>query len=273
MTPHTSYRYSLSPVDPTPGPNSPTITSSGTSVLRLLLPAVRLASHFGTALTAVLARSQRPGPLPAAHAYTRGRLRLQPTTSSGVTGCFSPGLARLRALPRHPVVTVMIPQLRIGTPSPYAPSPALPSIDPTVLHALRSYPLTRASRYQPQHAPEHIVALDTSLAGTQTTPPKTLLSSPNTKKLQKPPISSPFTRIPAAQNGAPEGRGSVSRGESAAAGNSGRGALEGPGAQWVHPILPQAPTGEGMGAPKHWKSLSASDPQRSHRAWQRQQSR
>jgi hypothetical protein len=70
-----------------------------------------------------------------------------------------------------------------------------------------------------------------------------------------------------------ERRRAVSRGESAAAGNSGRGALEGPGAQWVHPILPQAPTGEGMGAPKHWKSLSASDPQRSHRAWQRQQSR
>ena len=80
-----------------------------------------------------------------------------------------------------------------------------------------------------------------------------------------------------------ERRRAVSRGESAAAGNSGRGALEGPGAQWVHPILPQAPTGEGMGAPKRWKSLSASAPQasapqasapqRSHWAWQRQQSR
>jgi hypothetical protein len=82
------------------------------------------------------------------------------------------------------------PLLRIGDPSPYAPSPALPSVDPTVR---RSYPL---SFYKPKHDPEALVAIGTSLAGAQTTPPKTLLSSPNTKKLQKPPISSPFTSIP-----------------------------------------------------------------------------
>jgi hypothetical protein len=92
-----------------------------------------------------------------------------------------------------------------GTPSPYAPSPALPSVDPTVLHVRRSYfprsyPLTRATRYQPQHAPEHQVASDTSLATAETTRPETQKSSPNHKKLQKPPICSPFTRIPAAQN-------------------------------------------------------------------------
>ena len=34
------------------------------------------------------------------------------------------------------------PLLRIGDPSPYAPSPALPSVDPTVL---RSYPLSSTS--------------------------------------------------------------------------------------------------------------------------------
>jgi hypothetical protein len=39
------------------------------------------------------------------------------------------------------------PLLRIGDPSPYAPSPALPSVDPTVL---RSYPL---SFYKPKHDP------------------------------------------------------------------------------------------------------------------------
>jgi hypothetical protein len=41
------------------------------------------------------------------------------------------------------------PLLRIGDPSPYAPSPALPSVDPAVL---RSYPLPCATRYQPQHS-------------------------------------------------------------------------------------------------------------------------
>jgi hypothetical protein len=87
------------------------------------------------------------------------------------------------------------PLLRIGDPSPYAPSPALPSVDPTVLQVLRSYPL---SCYKPKHDPGALVAIGTSLAGAQTTPPKTLLSSPNHKKLQKPPISSTFTNIPSA---------------------------------------------------------------------------
>jgi hypothetical protein len=87
------------------------------------------------------------------------------------------------------------PLLRIGDPSPYAPSPALPSVDPTVLQVLRSYPL---SCYKPKHGPGALVASDTSLAGAQTTPPKTLLSSPNHKKLQKPPICRTFTRIPSA---------------------------------------------------------------------------
>jgi hypothetical protein len=86
------------------------------------------------------------------------------------------------------------PLLRIGDPSLYAPSPALPSVDPAVL---RSYPL---SCYKPKHSPGALVAIGTSLAGAQTTPPKTHLSSPNHKKLQKPPICRPFTRIPAAQN-------------------------------------------------------------------------
>jgi len=85
------------------------------------------------------------------------------------------------------------PLLRIGDPSPYAPSPALPSVDPTVLQVLRSYPL---SCHKPKHGPGALVASDTSLAGAQTTPPKTLLSSPQPKKLQKPPISSAFTSIP-----------------------------------------------------------------------------
>jgi hypothetical protein len=84
------------------------------------------------------------------------------------------------------------PLLRIGDPSPYAPSPALPSVDPTVR---RSYPL---SFYKPKHSPEALVAIGTSLAGAQTTPPETSLSSPKRKKLQKPPISSTFTNIPSA---------------------------------------------------------------------------
>jgi hypothetical protein len=84
------------------------------------------------------------------------------------------------------------PLLRIGDPSPYAPSPALPSVDPTVR---RSYPL---SFYKPKHDPEALVAIGTSLAGAQTTPPETSLSSPKRKKLQKPPISSTFTNIPSA---------------------------------------------------------------------------
>jgi hypothetical protein len=112
---------------------------------------------------------------------------------------------RVSRLGSNHCLSLTRPLLRIGDPSPYAPSPALPSVDPTVLRScgvsiLRSYPLTCATRYQPQHAPEHIVASDTSLAGAQTTPPKTLLSSPHMKDFQKPPICSPFTRIPAPQN-------------------------------------------------------------------------
>ena len=84
------------------------------------------------------------------------------------------------------------PLLRIGDPSPYAPSPALPSVDPTVR---RSYPL---SFYKPKHSPEALVAIGTSLAGAQTTPPKTLLSSPYMKDFQNTPICSTFTSIPSA---------------------------------------------------------------------------
>jgi len=120
---------------------------------------------------------------------------------SEVAPRFTPVVAarRSRPYPRaHPL-------LRIGDPSPYAPSPALPSVDPTVRRScgvsiLRSYPLTRATRYKPKHSPEALVAIGTSLAGAQTTPPKTLLSSPKRKKLQKPPICRTFTRIPSAQN-------------------------------------------------------------------------
>jgi hypothetical protein len=104
---------------------------------------------------------------------------------------------RVSRLGSNPSLTS--PLLRIGDPSPYATRGG-PSVDPTVLHVLRSYPLTRATRYQPKHALGHLVATNTSLAGAQTTPPKTHLSSPKHKKLQKPPNTSPFTRIPAAQN-------------------------------------------------------------------------
>jgi hypothetical protein len=107
-------------------------------------------------------------------------------------------LARKRA---HPLSTSQlgpdIPLLRIGDPSPYATVCGGSSDDPTVLQALRSYPL---SCYKPKHDPGPLVASDTSLAGAQTTPPETLLSSPNHKKLQKPPICRTFTRIPSAQN-------------------------------------------------------------------------
>ncbi len=97
-------------------------------------------------------------------------------------------LRRSRPCPRaHPL-------LRIDDPSPYAPW-WRSLYDPTVLPTDSCY-----CCYQPQHAPEHIVASDTSLAGAQTTPPKTLLSSPHMKDFQKPPITSPFTRIPAPQN-------------------------------------------------------------------------
>jgi len=77
----------------------------------------------------------------------------------------------LPARTRHPL-------LRIDAPSLYAPSLALPFVDPTVL---RSYPLSCASCYQPKHASEHLVASEASLAGAQTTPPKTQKSSPGRK--------------------------------------------------------------------------------------------
>jgi hypothetical protein len=92
---------------------------------------------------------------------------------------------------RASTCSVASPLLRIGAPSPYAPSPALASVDPSVL---RHCPLPCAARYyKPKHSPEALVAIGTSLAGAQTTPPKTQKSSPNHKKLQKPTKSSPFT--------------------------------------------------------------------------------
>jgi hypothetical protein len=84
------------------------------------------------------------------------------------------------------------PLLRIGDPSLYAPSPALPSVDPAVL---RSYPLPCASCYEPKHGPGALVAIGTSLAGAQTTPPKTQKSSPKHKKLQKSAITRAFTTL------------------------------------------------------------------------------
>jgi len=68
-----------------------------------------------------------------------------------------------------------IPLLRIGAPSPYATLCGGSSVDPTIL---RSYPL---SCYEPKHDPGALVASDTSLAGAQTTPPKTQKSSPGRK--------------------------------------------------------------------------------------------
>jgi len=84
------------------------------------------------------------------------------------------------------------PQLRIGTPSPYATLVGGPSVDPAVLQVLRSYPLSRATCYKPKHALGHLVATNTSLAAAQTTPPKTLLSSPKHKKSPKTPHFQPF---------------------------------------------------------------------------------
>ena len=89
------------------------------------------------------------------------------------------------------------PLLRIGDPSPYATLSGGSLVDPTVLQALRCFPL---SFYKPKHDPEALVAIGTSLAGAQTTTPQTQKSSPKRKKLQKPPISRTFTSIPSAQN-------------------------------------------------------------------------
>jgi hypothetical protein len=79
---------------------------------------------------------------------------------------------RVSRLGSNVCLSLTSPLLRIGDPSPYAPSPALPSVDPTVRRScgvsiLRSYPLTRATRYKPKHDPEALVAIGTSLAGAQ----------------------------------------------------------------------------------------------------------
>jgi hypothetical protein len=101
-------------------------------------------------------------------------------------------LAGAQKATRASTCSVASPLLRIGAPSLYAPSPALPSVDPAVL---RSYPLPCASCYEPKHGPGALVAIGTSLAGAQTTPPETQKSSPKHKKLQKSAITRAFITL------------------------------------------------------------------------------
>ena len=171
---------------------------SGTA-FTAILPLLR---HCGTAFTALLTHLRRGTALvhrSALSLLTRGDAARQTTRfeNEEVAPRFTPVVAarRSRPCPRaHPL-------LRIGDPSPYAPSPALPSVDPTVRRSSVFRPAVLPTVfYKPKHSPEALVAIGTSLAGAQTTPPKTLLSSPKRKKLQKPPICRTFTRIPAAQN-------------------------------------------------------------------------
>ena len=82
---------------------------------------------------------------------------------------------RVSRLGSNVCLSLASPLLRIGAPSPYATLCGGSSVDPTIL---RSYPL---SCYEPKHDPGALVASDTSLAGAQTTPPKTQKSSPGRK--------------------------------------------------------------------------------------------
>ena len=93
---------------------------------------------------------KRYGPCPPIRSVptnTRGRSSADDKiVESEVAPRFTPVVAarRSRPYPRaHPL-------LRIGDPSPYAPSPALPSVDPTVRRSCgisirRSYPLSSTS--------------------------------------------------------------------------------------------------------------------------------
>jgi len=176
-------------------------TSRESFSLRKSLLGLFLQKHFVTAAACAL-RAASPRPIAAVFS------RLSAIKAVKRTTCFTLQdhyglhrysrlrLARKRA---HPPSTSQLgldsPLLRIGDPSPYATVFGGSLVDPTVLQVLRSYPL---SFYQPKHDPGPLVASDTSLAGAQTTPPETSLSSPKRKKLQKPPICRTFTNIPSA---------------------------------------------------------------------------
>ena len=90
------------------------------------------------------------------------------------------------------------PLLRIGDPSPYAPLRRFPLLTHVLLYA--SYPTVFSTSLNTIPA---LVAIDTSLAGAQTTPPETRKSSPKRKKLQKPLICRTFTSIPSAKTSQP----------------------------------------------------------------------
>ncbi len=159
-------------------------------------PTLQLRSYIrcGTGSVARAGRSSR-GPLSAVPVRTRGCTRSRLTTRF-VSFEDPPAQAgRVSRIGSNVCLSLTSPLLRIGDPSPYATLSGGSLVDPTIL---RSYPLPRATRYQPQHAPEHLVAPDTSLANAQTTPPKTQKSTPQPQKLQKPPICRTFTSIPAA---------------------------------------------------------------------------
>jgi hypothetical protein len=143
--------------------------------------------HFGTAFTTYYGAASLTTP-PKRWALVCRSVRASADDKIVESEAVAPRVTPVAAARRSRPYPRAHPLPRIGDPSPYAPSPALPSVDPTVL---RSYPL---SFYKPKHSPEALVAIGTSLAGAQTTPPKTLLSSPNTKKLQKPPNTRPFTK-------------------------------------------------------------------------------
>ena len=84
------------------------------------------------------------------------------------------------------------PLLRIGAPSPYV---ALSG--DSLSMTLRCYPTSvlpwHSTAYQPQHAPDALVAIGTSLASAEITRPQTQKSTPEPKEPENPTICRTFT--------------------------------------------------------------------------------
>lgn len=84
------------------------------------------------------------------------------------------------------------PLLRIGAPSPYVALSG-DSLSMTLRCCPTSVLPWHSTAYQPQHAPDALVAIGTSLASAEITRPQTQKSTPDLKEPENPTICRTFT--------------------------------------------------------------------------------
>jgi hypothetical protein len=138
---------------------------------------------IGTAVLRYCVTDSTCEPLPA------GLYKPQPTTRLMSNGVQAGSVSRIGS---NSCSSLTSPLLRIGAPSPYV---ALSG--DSLSMTLRCNPTSvlpwYSTAYQPQHAPDALVAIGTSLASAEITRPQTQKSTPDLKEPQNPTICRTFT--------------------------------------------------------------------------------